>query len=117
MIFNIEKCKVLHVGARNPRYKYKMLNQELSEVSEEKDVGVLVHKSLKPSLHCLEASKKANQMLGQICRSFHYRDRKVFLDLYKRYVRPTLSMLHLFGALGLKKTSTYWKRYKTRESN
>ena len=27
-------------------------------------------------------------VLGQIRQAFHYRDRKVFLNLYKEYVRP-----------------------------
>ena len=55
MRFNIPKCKIMHVGTRNPRYKYKMegihtvLYIELQEVEEKKDIGILVHKSLKPT--------------------------------------------------------------------
>ena len=31
-------------------------------------------------------------VLGQITRTFHYRDAKVFLNLYKQYVRPHLEL-------------------------
>ena len=42
----------MHVVTRNPRYKYKMEGihtVELQEVEEKKDIGILVHKSLKPT--------------------------------------------------------------------
>ena len=32
--------------------------------SEERDLGVIIHKSLKPSRQCAEAAKKGNQILG-----------------------------------------------------
>ena len=51
MKFNIPKCKIMHVGAHNPGYKYTMSGLELAEVEEEKDIGVTVHRSLKPSKH------------------------------------------------------------------
>ena len=38
----------------------------LENVSEEKDIWVMVHESLKPSLHCSKSAKKANSVLGQI---------------------------------------------------
>jgi hypothetical protein len=48
MEFNIPKCKIIHVGRHNPAYKYYIDGQELNEVEEERDIGVLVHSSLKP---------------------------------------------------------------------
>ena len=56
----------------------------------EKDIGVKVHSSLRPSLQCREAAQRGNAVLGQISRSFHYRDKKTFVQLYKQYVRPHL---------------------------
>ena len=38
--FNIGKCKSLHIGRSNNRTIYKMDNQELQQVREEKDLGV-----------------------------------------------------------------------------
>ena len=46
--------------------------------------------NLKPGHQCRKAAQTASMVLGQITRSFHYRDRKVYLNLYKQYVRPHL---------------------------
>ena len=95
MQFNAKKCKVLHVGKSNPCFDYTMggyapAGTLLEAVSEEKDIGVIIHNSLKPSLQCAKAAKKANSVLGQMSRSVQYRDKYVWLRLYKRYVRPHL---------------------------
>ena len=41
-------------------------------------------------MQCAKAAKKANSVLGQLCRGVGYRDKIVFIDLYKTYVRPHL---------------------------
>ena len=50
----------------------------------------MVHSSLKPSLQCAKAAKKANSVLGQMAKSFQYRDRHTWVKLYKTYVRHYL---------------------------
>ena len=54
---------------------------------QEKDVGILISDTMKPSQQCSAAANKANKVLGQICRAFHFMDRNIFLKLYKQYVR------------------------------
>ena len=54
------------------------------------DVGVIVHKSLKPSKQCQVAANTAAAVLRQITKNFHYRDRRYFVKLYCQYVRPHL---------------------------
>ena len=56
----------------------------------EKDLGVIVSQSLRPSLQCAKAARTANGVLGQLCRGVGYRDKEVFIGLYKTYVRPHL---------------------------
>jgi hypothetical protein len=90
MLFNVPKCKVMHLGHRNPNYEYQMGGQVLSATQEEKDIGVTVTENLKPSAQCARAARTAQAVLGQISRAFHYRDRHVFMRLYKQYVRPHL---------------------------
>lgn len=90
MLFNIQKCKVMHIGAKNPSFKYNMNGIDLEVVREEKDVGVVTTDSLKFRRHCEEAVRRANAVLTQISRSFHYRDRHTFRKLYVQYVRPHL---------------------------
>jgi hypothetical protein len=45
---------------------------------------------MKPSAQCAKAAKTASQVLGQLSRAFHYRDRLTFVGLYKQYVLPHL---------------------------
>ena len=87
MNFNEKKCNVLHFGRKNKLFDYHMNGTVLSKVTEERDVGVKIDHSLKPSKHCASIASKANSILGQMTRSFHYRDRHVFLKLYKTYIR------------------------------
>ena len=94
MQFNYKKCKIMHFGGKNPHYNYCMggfapAGTVLEVVTEEKDIGVVVSNTLKPSAQCAKAAKKANAILGQMSRAFHYRD-NVFVRLYKSYVRPHL---------------------------
>ena len=90
MMFNTSKCHMLHLGSRNKEFEYRMGGRVLEKVESEKDVGVLIHKSLKPSLQCAKAAAKANQVLGQLARAVTYRDKETFLKLFTVYVRPHL---------------------------
>ena len=90
MEFNVSKCHVLHLGRQNPSNVYSMAGTPLPTSVEEKDLGVLITNNLSPSKQCTEAARKARGMLYNISRSFHYRDRHVFVRLYKQYVRCLL---------------------------
>ena len=81
MDFNSKKCKILHVGRKNPSFHYTMggyapAGTVLAKVEFEKDLGVIIHKSLKPSSQCAKAAAKANAVLGQMTRAFLYRDKR-----------------------------------------
>ena len=58
----------------NKEFKLTMGGVELASVEEEKDVGVMIHHTLRPSLQCAKASARANQVLGQLARGVGYRD-------------------------------------------
>jgi ribonucleases P/MRP protein subunit RPP40 len=95
MQFNPDKCKVLHFGRNNPNAHYTMngyapAGTVLENVSEEKDVGVWISTSLKPSSNCQKAATRASSVLGQMSRAVTYRDRVTWIKLYKQYVRPHL---------------------------
>jgi ribonucleases P/MRP protein subunit RPP40 len=90
MEFNIPKCKVMHVGRGNPRNKYNMNGVEFQAVDEETDIGIVAHRALKPAKQCEKATNRAKSVLNLIRRNVHYRDWKVFVNLYKQYVRPYL---------------------------
>jgi len=89
MQFNVEKCKVMHIGRHNPEYRYTLLDKQL-ETANEKDLGVLISDDLKPSAHCILSYTKANRMLGLINRTFSIKQPTILLRLYKSLVRPHL---------------------------
>ena len=89
MLFNLEKCHVLHFGNTNSHYNYNINGHPLLHVDEEKDLGVIIDSTCTPSKQVSAAALKGNQVLGQLLRTFTYRDRLTF-RLYKQYVRPHL---------------------------
>jgi ribonucleases P/MRP protein subunit RPP40 len=90
MKFNVAKCKLMQVGRGNHPHNYTLENVNLAHTEEERDIGVMVSTSLKPATQCCKAARTATVVLGQITRSFKCRDKKTFVALYKRYVRPHL---------------------------
>ena len=90
MRFNVDKCKVLHLGNRNPQYEYTLNGAKLESAEEEKDLGVWIGTNLKPTKQCATAAKSANFAMGQLLRSFHYRKKANLIPLYKTFVRPRL---------------------------
>ena len=90
MAFNVQKCKIMHVGHTNPGHEYTMSGTRLEDTEEERDLGVIMSRKLKPGPQCAKAARTAQSVLGQLARAFHFRDRHVFVKLYKSYVRPHL---------------------------
>ena len=90
MQFNTNKCEVMHVGHRDERAIYNMGNHRREEVEEEKDLGVLIHRTLTVSNNCAVSVKKANQMAGHIYRTETHKSVQTIVPLYKALVRPRL---------------------------
>ena len=88
MSFNVEKCKVMHLGANNPCASYYMNEITLAVVEDELDLGVLFQKDLKWSKQCNKVVNTTNKILGMIKRTFTYLDIDSFVQLYKSLVRP-----------------------------
>ena len=67
---NASKCKVLHIGNRNPHYKYSMESIDGTVQAEEteldKDLGIYIDPELKVSKLLERQVNKANRILGLI---------------------------------------------------
>ena len=86
--FNATKCKVLHFGTHNANYSYRLNNH--TSTKNEKDLGVIIDNELKYHVHAASATKKANQVLGIMKKSYYTRDAKTMPTLYKSMARPHL---------------------------
>jgi len=90
MLFDVDKCKVMHIGNNNGEAKYKMNGKLLEEVIEEQDLRVIMQNDMKCNSQCIKAVKTANRVLGMINRTFTVRDKSIVLQLHKSLVRPHL---------------------------
>ena len=92
--FNVNKCRVLHVGNRNLKYDYQMsIGPELPNITQtqiQKDLGVYFQQDASFKEHISKAVKKANRILGLIKRNFTQIDSNMLITLYKSLVRPIL---------------------------
>ena len=94
VFFNFKKCKHMHLGRHGMNQPYRMKKgQELipmEKVDSEKDLGVIIDKSLTFTEHINSKIKIANRNLGLIFRTFTYLDKDIFMNWYKSLVRPHL---------------------------
>ena len=90
MEFNVDKCKIMHLGHSNPKHEYYMGGTTLEVTKEEKDLGVLVDDKLGFSKHIKGIVGKANRMLGLIRIGFACLNKMMFMNLYPVLIRPLL---------------------------
>ena len=90
MQFNVDKCKVMHLGNSNLQTNYQLGGKDLSTTKEEKDLGVIFDDRFKVGNQCLKAAKNGNKTLGMIKRTFACRNKNIMIKLYKSLVRPKL---------------------------
>ena len=90
MEFNVGKCKIIHLGRKNPKHTYTMGGVELEKSTEERDLGVLIDDRLEFDKHIKGIVNKANRMLGMIKIGFSCLDEEIFMNLYPVLVRPLL---------------------------
>jgi hypothetical protein len=89
LTFNKSKCKHVHFGQPN-NARYQMGGDIITQSTEEKDFGITIDEKLKFQIHINNQTKKVNQRLGMIKRSFTYMDKNMLTTLYKSIVRPHL---------------------------
>jgi hypothetical protein len=91
LAFNDSKCKSQRITRRKTPliYPYAMNGQLLSDVKQEKDLGVWIHSDLTWNKQVVEQSSKANKLLGFIKRSCkEIRNPRTRRCLFLAIVRP-----------------------------
>ncbi len=99
----------MHIGDKDPKFIYKMRDQELDNIKQENDLGVIISCDLKMSDQC--TSKKANMTLGLISINFDHKSAEVMKRLYTAFVRPQ-NMRFNSGYRITLRTKIYWKEYR-----
>ena len=72
------------------QFQYSLEGNWLNNIEQEKDLGVTINQSLKPTAHCNEMYKKASSRLKLISRNIEYKSAEVIRKLYCAQVRPFL---------------------------
>nr|VZI00941.1 unnamed protein product [Spirometra erinaceieuropaei] len=90
--FNVTKCNILRIGRTSSAHRqtYYLNHTPLPLVEVQKDLGVWITSSLKPSFHCLKAAKSAMSSLYLIKRAFAKFDEECFRKVFGMFVRPQL---------------------------
>ena len=81
MLFNLDKCAVMHFGFANEGMEVRLGDKVLGAQKSERDLGVIVQNDLKVDKQCSKAANEANKRLGMINRNFKCKVWKVILPL------------------------------------
>uniref|UniRef100_A0A8C3P8K5 Gypsy retrotransposon integrase-like protein 1 n=1 Tax=Chrysemys picta bellii TaxID=8478 RepID=A0A8C3P8K5_CHRPI len=117
MKFNVDKCKVMHIGKNNPNYTHNMMGANLATTNQERDLGVIVDSSLKTFTQCAVAVRKANRMLGIIKKGIEIRQRISYCPYINPWYAHILNTAYRCGLLISKKIYWNWKRYRKGNKN
>jgi hypothetical protein len=80
----------MHLGNKNKSSQYSLNNAVLKDSTSERDLGVIIDKTLKFSEHCDSVASSANATLGMIRRGIACKSKSIVTRLYKALVRPKL---------------------------
>ena len=100
-MFNVSKCKVVHLRNHNPGNSCTLNGTALEEASEEMDLGIIVDSQLRFHQQTAAATYQASQMLAIVKLSFANIDAFTLPLFCKAMVRPFLKYRNvIWGSFG-----------------
>ena len=110
LMFNKEKCKILHLGKNNKKNEYFIGSDndriKLDTTDLEKDLGIHIDPDLNFKKHIKNIVKKASYSKYKTLKNFTYRSPSVLIPLFKTLIRPILEYGNSIWFNGLKKYMT-----------
>jgi len=97
MLFNLDKCKLMHIGYNNPRADYSTHDINLQTVADERDLGVIISEDLKWQKQCSMAVCKVNKLLGMMKRNFSDTSKKLLYPCIKVWLDHTSNVAAKYG--------------------
>ena len=90
--FNTKKCHLMRMGRskNRPIEEYKLGNEQISAVNNERDLGVLIEDSLLPEKHINRIFGETYGLLQNIRYAFHYMDIDMMHKIITSLIRPRL---------------------------
>lgn len=89
MLFNIDKCRDMHIGSRDTNSACTMQVIPLWTVDEESNLVIIISTELKPTQNCKAACKKDNT-LGLTASTFVCKTPEAMFPVYNSLARPHL---------------------------
>ena len=90
MLFNVNKCSVMHMGSRIRVVEYEFRGQVLNQSDLERDWGFPCTSMENQQNNVQKLLREQNRVLGMIKRAVVSREKSIILKLYKALVRPHL---------------------------
>jgi ribonucleases P/MRP protein subunit RPP40 len=93
---NFDKCKVMHIGKKNPNYSYHMKDYAtgkkiiIGDSDVERDLEVLLRKDLKVVDQVNKSTSTSARILAMLANTCKHRGVCLWSKLYKTYVWPHL---------------------------
>ena len=107
---NTAKCKVLHLGRRNPRHISRLEGAVRKRSPAEKNLRDLGGEKLTLSQQCALAAQKAIGILGSSGRVVASRNREVIVPLYSALMSLEIwSTVSRSGVPSTRKTESCWR--------
>nr|CAD2192896.1 unnamed protein product [Meloidogyne enterolobii] len=87
---SLNKSFIFNLGNKNPKIPYNILDHELQHVEVIKDLGIIIDNKLTFKKHIKNICKLGFLRSHQILRNIHTSDPKIWGNLFKTYILPTL---------------------------
>lgn len=87
---SVKKCSVLHIGRKNKRNSYSILEENIVSLESCRDLGILMATDGKYSQHIKNIVKSAYWKVSSIFKIFESRNPEILKKAYICYVRPSL---------------------------